>query len=80
MSGRGPWRDASPWPHESGESVFQRLLGKAESGRSHPQALGSDDGDDVGCADRAEATVYVLGTGHGGQLGIFEMDLSWAMW
>ena len=31
--------------------------GKAESGRSHPQALGSDDGDDVGSADGAEAMI-----------------------
>ena len=33
------------------------FLGEAESGRSHPQALGSDDGDDVGCADGAEAMI-----------------------
>ena len=31
--------------------------GKVESGRSHPQTLGSDDGNDVRCADRAEAMI-----------------------
>ena len=40
--------------------------GKAESGRSHPQALGSDDGDDVGCADGAEAMIGGIITDGGG--------------
>ena len=31
--------------------------GKSKSGCSHSQTLGSDDGDDVGCADGAEALV-----------------------
>ena len=31
--------------------------GKAKSGRYHSQTLGSDDGDDVGCADGAEAMI-----------------------
>ena len=30
---------------------------KAKSGRSHLQTLGSDDGDDIGCADGAEAMI-----------------------
>ena len=33
------------------------LRGKSKSGPFHSQALGSDDGDDVGCADIAEATI-----------------------
>ena len=31
--------------------------GEAKSGRSHSQTLGPDDGDDVGCADVAEAMI-----------------------
>ena len=31
--------------------------GKSKSGRSHLLALGPDGGDDVGCADRAEAVI-----------------------
>ena len=32
---------------------YDAFWGEAKSGRSHLQALGSDDGDDVGCADEA---------------------------
>ena len=31
--------------------------GKAKSGRSHLQTLGSDDNNDVGCADGSEAMI-----------------------
>ena len=31
--------------------------GKAQSGRSHSQALGSDDGNNFGCSDRAESMI-----------------------
>ena len=31
--------------------------GKSKSGRSHSHTLGPDDGDDVGCADKEEATI-----------------------
>ena len=41
--------------------------GKDESGRSHPQALGSDDDDDVGSADGAEAMIGGIITDGGGR-------------
>ena len=41
--------------------------GVAKSGRSHSQAIGSDDGDDVGCADRAEDMIGgIIADGGGG--------------
>ena len=40
--------------------------GKSESGRSHSQALGSDDSDDAGCADGAEAMIGGIITDGGG--------------
>ena len=39
---------------------------EAKSGRSHSQALGSDDGDDVGCADGSEAMIGGIITDGGG--------------
>ena len=38
---------------------------KAESGRSHLQALVSDDGDDLGCNDGAEAMIGGIITDEG---------------
>ena len=48
--------------HRHGPTRAERVCsgvfwGKAESGRSHPEALGSVDGDDVGSADGAEAMI-----------------------
>ena len=48
--------------HRHGSARAERVCsdvfcGKAESGCSHPQALGSDDGGGVGCADGAEAKI-----------------------
>ena len=41
--------------------------GKAKSSCSHSQALGSDDGDDIGCADGAEAMIGgIIADGGGG--------------
>ena len=40
--------------------------GEAKSGCSHSQALGSDDGDDVGCTDGAEAMIGGIITDGGG--------------
>ena len=37
------------------------------TGRSHPQALGSDDGDDVRCADEAEAMIRGIIADGGGR-------------
>ena len=36
---------------------YDVFWGKAKSGHSHLQALGSGDGDDVGCADGAKAMI-----------------------
>ena len=41
--------------------------GKAESGRSHPQAFGSDDSDDAGSADGAEAMIRGIIADGGGR-------------
>ena len=48
--------------HGHGSARAERVLsdvfwGEAKSGRSHLQALGSDDGDDIGCADGAETMI-----------------------
>ena len=48
--------------HGHGSARAERVCsdvfwGKAKSGHSHSQAPGSDDGDDVGCADGAEAMI-----------------------
>ena len=48
--------------HGYGSSRAERVRsdffwGKAKSGSSHLHALGSDDGDDVGCAAGAEAMI-----------------------
>ena len=43
------------------------LWGKAESGRSHPQALGPDDSDGVGSADGAEAMIGGIFADRGGR-------------
>ena len=48
--------------HHHGSARAERVCsdnfwGEAESGRSHPQALGSDEGDDVECADGVEAMI-----------------------
>ena len=41
--------------------------GKVNSGRSHSQALGSNDSDDVGCADGAETMIGgIIADGGGG--------------
>ena len=45
--------------------------GKAESGRSHPQALGSADGDDVRCADGTEAMIGGIIADGGGRSSPF---------
>ena len=42
--------------------------GKAESGHSHSQALGSDDGNNVRCADGAEAMIGGIITDGGGRI------------
>ena len=39
--------------------------GEANSDRFHSQALGSDDGDDAGCADGAEAMIRGIVTDGG---------------
>ena len=52
--------------------------GKAESGRSHPQALGSDDGDDVGSADGTEAMIGgIIADGGGRSTG--RLSRRWAV-
>ena len=48
--------------HGHGSARTERLRsdifwGKTKSGRSHLQILGPDDGDNIGYADRAEATI-----------------------
>ena len=48
--------------HGHGSARVERVLpnffwGEAKSGRSHSQALGSDDGNDVRCADGAAAMI-----------------------
>ena len=46
---------------------FNVFWGEAKSGRSHLQALGSDDGGDIGCADGAEAMIReIIADGGGG--------------
>ena len=57
--------------HRHGSPRVERVCygvfwGIAKSGRSHPQALGSDDGDDAGCADGAEAMIGGLIADGGG--------------
>ena len=58
--------------HRHGPARAERVCsdvfwGKAESGRSNPQALVSDDGDDVGCADGAESMIReIIADGGGG--------------
>ena len=42
--------------------------GKAESGRPHPQAHGSDVGDDVGSVDGAEAMIGGIIINGGGEI------------
>ena len=48
--------------HDHGSERVERVRssvfsGEAKSGRSHPQALSPDDGDDVGFADGADAMI-----------------------
>ena len=60
--------------------------GKAKSGRSHSQALGSDDGNDVRCADGAEAMIGgIIADGGGGTTALVaqaeedvDVRLDWA--
>ena len=58
--------------HGHGSARAERVCsdvfwGESKSGRSHLQALGSDEGDDVGCADRAEAMIGgIIADGGGG--------------
>ena len=48
--------------HDYGSSRVERVCygvfqGKTNSDHSHSQTLGSDEGDDVGCSDGAEAMI-----------------------
>ena len=58
--------------HRHGSARVERVCsnvfrGKTESGRSHPQALGSDDSNDIGSADGAEAMIGGILTDGGGR-------------
>ena len=58
--------------HGHGSTRAERVCsdvfwGEAKSGRSHLQALGSDDGNGIGCADGAEAMIRgIIADGGGG--------------
>ena len=58
--------------HGHGSAIAERVgygvfWGKAKSGRSHLQARGTEDRDDVGCADGAEFTIRgIIADGGGG--------------
>ena len=75
------WR--CPWKFSVGSELGK--FGRDLVGNCEGDVLGPSDGGLVGRSLKACRLVHPMGPGwvrggHGGQLGIFEMDLSWAMW